>query len=147
MTHHSLYPKVLVFIQFTIIGAIVLFSTGFCSSILPVVIFMIGLLCGLLAIKHNKLGNFNIQPKLKESSQLITSGIYQYIRHPMYTSVSIMMFAFFISTPSSIEGFLFVILITVLTLKAKKEEELWLIHDKSYQEYKKRTKLFIPYLL
>jgi len=145
--NHSLYPKILVFLQFTIIGLMVLSSKNFLSSIPSVSIFIIGLLFGLLAINHNKLGNFNIQPKLKEGSKLITSGIYAYIRHPMYTSVNIMMLAFFISTPSFLEGFLFIALIFVLMLKAKREESLWLEHDEAYRYYKESTKLFIPYIL
>jgi len=145
--NHSLYPKILVFLQFTIIGLMVLSSKNFLSSIPSVSIFIIGLLFGLLAINHNKLGNFNIQPKIKEGSKLITSGIYAYIRHPMYTSVNIMMLAFFISTPSFLEGFLFIALIFVLMLKAKREESLWLEHDEAYRDYKESTKLFIPYIL
>jgi protein-S-isoprenylcysteine O-methyltransferase Ste14 len=144
---HDIYPKALVFLQFTIIGVMVLCSKNFLSSILSISIFFIGLLFGIWAINHNKLGNFNIQPKLKEGSRLITSGIYAYIRHPMYSSVIIMMLAFLISTPTLLEGFLFIALIFVLILKAKREESLWLEHNEAYRYYKESTKLFIPYIL
>jgi protein-S-isoprenylcysteine O-methyltransferase Ste14 len=125
----------------------VLFSNNFLSSPFSILLFMIGLLFGIWAIKHNKIGNFNIQPKLKEHSKLITSGIYQYIRHPMYTSVIIMMLSFFLSTPTLIEALFFVALIITLLLKAKKEESLWLKHDIEYKHYKERTKFFVPYIL
>jgi len=145
--NHPLYPKALVFLQFTIIGAMVFFSTNFFSSTISMLTFSLGLLLGIWAINHNKLGNFNIQPKLKNGSKLITSGIYGYIRHPMYSSVIIMMLAFFLTTPNLTEGLLFLSLILVLLLKAKKEESLWLQHDKEYQEYKKKTTFFIPFIL
>jgi len=146
MNEH-VYPKFLVFLQFGIIALMVFFSRGVLSSIVAVSIFLTGLLIGLWAINHNKRGNFNIQPKLKEGCQLVTTGAYNYIRHPMYTSVIIMMFAVLVSTPTLLELSFFSILIMVLVLKAKREERLWCGHDEEYIVYKKRTKLFIPYIL
>jgi len=146
MNEH-IYPKFLVFLQFGIIAIMVLFSHGVLSSIVAVSIFIVGLLIGLWAINHNKRGNFNIQPKLKEGCKLVTTGAYNYIRHPMYTSVIIMMFAVLVSTPTLLELSFFTMLIMVLVLKAKREERLWSRHDEEYISYKKRTKLFIPYIL
>ena len=146
MNEH-IYPKFLVFLQFGIIAIMVLFSHGVLSSIVAVSIFIVGLLIGLWAINHNKRGNFNIQPKLKEGCKLVTTGAYNYIRHPMYTSVIIMMFAVLVSTPTPLELSFFTMLIIVLVLKAKREERLWSRHDEEYISYKKRTKLFIPYIL
>jgi len=83
----SLYPKLLVFLQFSIIGIMVLLSHGFFSHIYALILFSLGACIGVWAINHNKLDNFNIQPKYKEGSYLVTTGIYKYIRHPMYTSV------------------------------------------------------------
>ncbi len=125
----------------------VILSKGFFSSILGVAIFIVGAIVGLWALTHNQLGNFNIQPKLREGSKLITTGIYAWVRHPMYTSVIVMMLGFLVSTVTKIEIFLWLMLIIVLLLKAKKEESLWLEHDEAYESYKKSTKLFIPYIL
>jgi protein-S-isoprenylcysteine O-methyltransferase Ste14 len=63
-------------------------------------LFSLGLILGLWALNHNKRGNFNIQPKLKDGCHLVTSGAYKYIRHPMYTSVILMMLCVFVSTPT-----------------------------------------------
>jgi len=143
----KIYPKLLVLLQFGIIGLMVLFSHGVLSSVLGIAIFLFGLILGLWAIDHNKRDNFHIQPNLKDSCQLITTGAYRYIRHPMYTSVITMMFAVLVATPTLIELLFFTTLIVVLVLKAKREEILWCGHDEAYIEYKKRTKLFIPYIL
>ena len=143
----NVYPKLLVLLQFTLIGLMVLFSHGVLSSVLGIAIFILGLIIGLWAINHNKRDNFHIQPNLKEGCQLITTGAYRYIRHPMYTSVITMMFAVLVATPTFIEFLFFIALIAVLVLKAKREEKLWCGHDESYLEYQKNTKLFIPYIL
>lgn len=143
----NVYPKLLVLLQFGLIGLMVLFSHGVLSSIIGISIFLIGLVIGLWAINHNKRDNFHIQPKLKEGCHLVTTGAYNYIRHPMYTSVILMMLGVLVSTPTLLELLLFTTLIMVLVLKAKREERLWCGHDEAYIEYKKRTKLFIPYIL
>ncbi len=141
------YPKLLVLLQFGLIGLMVLFSHSILNSVFGISIFILGLLIGLWAIDHNKRDNFNIQPNLKDGCQLITTGAYRYIRHPMYTSVITMMFAILVSTPTLIELFFFITLIAVLVMKAKREERLWCGHDEAYINYKKQTKLFIPYIL
>ena len=137
----------MVFLQFGIIGLIILLSKGFFSNLIAITIFLIGGLFGIWALTHNRLGNFYIQPKMRENAKLVTTGIYGYIRHPMYFSVIVMMLAFVTSTPTTVEIVLFISLIVVLVLKAKREEKLWLNHNKEYQRYKEQTKLFIPYVL
>jgi protein-S-isoprenylcysteine O-methyltransferase Ste14 len=57
------------------------------------------------------------------------------------------MFAVLISTPTVVEVVLFILLTIILVLKALKEESLWVDHDEAYDEYKKKSKLFIPYIL
>jgi len=141
------YPKLLVFFQFSTIFLMVLNSNGFLHSFLGVSIFIIGLLIGIWAIRHNKLGNFNIQPKMKENAKLITTGIYAYIRHPMYLSVIIMMLGFLVSSFSLSNLSLFIFLVLVLYLKAKKEEAIWCDCTEKYIEYKSKTKLILPFIL
>ncbi len=145
MTNHQLYPKLLVFLQFALIGLMLLFLQG--VSFIGILIFLIGAIVGIFALNHNKLGNFNIQPKMKENAKLITTGIYSYIRHPMYLSVLLMMLGVFVGSPSMVEAIFFILLTLVLVLKAKKEEAIWSSETQEYIEYKKRTKLFIPFIL
>jgi protein-S-isoprenylcysteine O-methyltransferase Ste14 len=58
-----------------------------------------------------------------------------------------MMLGIVISTPTLLEVAMFLALIATLTLKARREERLWCEHNPDYLAYKKRTKLFLPYLL
>jgi len=141
------YPNILVALQFGIIGLMVIFAHNFFATFYSLVVFVFGLAVGIWALQHNRLGNFNIQPILRENCQLVTTGIYRYIRHPMYLSVIIMMFSIVLSTPTVVEVLLFATLIMVLTLKATKEESLWCGHNRDYVEYRKRSKLFIPFIL
>jgi protein-S-isoprenylcysteine O-methyltransferase Ste14 len=147
MKYNNYYPQLLVTLQFGIIGVMVLLSKGFFSNLIAIFIFIVGALLGIWALNHNRLGNFNIQPRMRENAKLITTGIYGYIRHPMYLSVIIMMLAFAICSPTIIEIILLIGLIIVLVLKAKREEKLWLNHSEAYEKYKEQTKLFIPYIL
>jgi len=147
MTQHPHYPKILVFLQFGLIGLMLLFSTGIFSSLVGLGIFFVGLVVGIFALLQNRLGNFNIQPKMKENAKLITTGIYAYVRHPMYLSLILMMLGVWVSSPTFLETLFMLLLILTLLLKAKKEESIWLQENEAYVAYKKRSKLLLPFIL
>ena len=141
------YPNILVALQFGIIAIMILLSHNFFKTLYPMAIFSFGAVLGVWALMHNRVGNFNIQPKLKENSILVTTGVYGYIRHPMYSSVVLMTFALMVTNATLLNVLLFLALIIVLLLKAKREETLWCDHDEAYIAYKKRSKFFIPFLV
>ena len=141
------YPQTLVVLQFLNMGLMVLFSREFLYDGVAIAIFILGFAIGIWALMHNTLGNFNIQPKLKKDAQLITTGIYAYIRHPMYTSVVTMMLGILISTPTWYEAIFFTLLLFTLYLKAKREEKLLLQAFIQYSAYKKNTKYLVPFIL
>ena len=141
------YPKLLVFVQFTLMGLIALLSNGFFVSLLSILIFTLGVGLGTWALLYNKIGNFNIQPKMKVNSILVTTGIYAFVRHPMYLSVIVMSFSFLFSSGTLFQILLFITLVGVLFLKAKREESLWMEKSDEYEAYRARTKLFLPFIL
>ena len=142
----NFYSKLLVLLQFGIIGVMLLLAE-YRFDLLAVIVFLLGVLVGIWAITHNQLGNFNIEPELKENCQLITTGIYRWIRHPMYASVTLMMLGVTLMDPKAAMWLLWLFLINVLLLKAQREESLWLSHDPCYLAYRTNTKYFIPYIL
>ncbi len=147
--NNTIYPKLLVFLQFGFITLMIVslkLSNDVFKTIYSLSVFLIGFYMGVWALKHNQPGNFHVQPKLKNNAKLITTGIYKYIRHPMYFSVILMMFSVLLYTPSFEEMSLFVLLIFTLMLKVKREEGLWIKYNKNYLSYKKRTKLMVPFL-
>ena len=141
------YSKFLVALQFGTIG-IMLLLAHYHFTFAAATVFFAGVITGIWALTHNKLGNFNIEPELKENCRLVTTGIYRWIRHPMYASVTLMMLGIVLTDPGAlILWYLWLFLIVVLLLKAKREESLWLSHDPCYLDYRQNTKYFIPYIL
>lgn len=86
----------------------------------------------------------NASPIPNSSAKLVTSGVYAYIRHPIYSSFIQMSFgiAFLIGTSGSI-----VIAITSLIFyyfKSGYEEKLLIQKYPDYNPYKERTGRFMP---
>ena len=141
-----MYSRSLVFAQFFLIGMMVIFSRGIFSSWLGMLVLLGGVLFGLWTIQHNRLGNFNIRPELKDGCALITTGPYRFVRHPMYTSVLFMSLGLAISTPIYLEWSSFLLLGLVLALKALREERLWCEENAAYHDYMMQSKRFIPFI-
>ncbi len=141
-----MYSRSLVFAQFFLIGMMVIGSCGILTSWWGLGILVVGVIFGLWTIQHNRLGNFNIRPELKEDCELITSGPYHFVRHPMYTSVLLMTLGLMVATPTYLEVSSFLLLGLVLALKAIREERLWCMDNPVYKDYMQQTKRFIPYL-
>ena len=81
---------ILVSIQFILLGLLLLpYEVVYLSygTYFSLTCNALALGLALWTFKHNRLGNFNIIPDIKEGCQLITSGPYAYIRHPMYSAV------------------------------------------------------------
>lgn len=109
-------------------------------------IVAVGVIVGLFALKEHKSGNFNIRPDIKENCELVTSGIYMYVRHPMYLAVLIITFGLAVMYASKYEFILFVMLVITLLAKLFYEESLWKCHDPKYIEYIQKTKRLIPFV-
>ncbi len=137
-----LYSYILVSIQFLSLGAMVFFDYSLLKDPFALTLLIIGLGVGLYAIYCNK--KFNIIPEINEEACLVTHGIYRYVRHPMYFSLLVAFFGFFL-LGSLVTKALYIILIIVLYLKARKEERLWHCKDDAYADYKRQTKMFIPF--
>jgi len=139
--------KILVFLQFFIIFLMLLSflePTHYLWSGLAICIA--GVIIGLVAINTHERGNFNIRPDIKEHCELVTHGIYAYIRHPMYLSVLTMMFGVMLIYLSWYEIILYIGLLVVMLTKLFYEESLWQCHTVAYEEYKNRTKRLLPYI-
>jgi protein-S-isoprenylcysteine O-methyltransferase Ste14 len=143
----KLYSYALVGMQFICIISLVMQGPSILTQPFSLVVFSIGASVGVYAIWHNQTHNFNIIPEIKESAELITTGAYAYVRHPMYFSVLLMMLGFLCAAPSMLNATVYGLLIGVLFLKAHKEEKLWLKKCEEYHAYKVKTKSIIPFVL
>ena len=143
----SLYARILVAFQFLLIGVLVLAPLfAFCFSPFGVLTLVAGAVVGLSALYAHKRGNWRILPELQEGCELVTHGIYRYVRHPMYVSVQLMGAGLVMLNRHTFMWLVWGALAVVLYLKARREETLWCGHDPRYEAYRARVKRFIPYL-
>lgn len=84
--------------------------------------------------------------QIKKQQELVTYGIYQYIRHPIYTGVFLMLFGAEVITQSYLI-LLYVFILVGMYWQAKREEEILLEHfGKAYESYIKTSKMFVPFV-
>ena len=146
---------VLFMINFRFLGRLGIPRDKLAISLLPHtivlnIIILILLGTGLMAAitaRRTLARNWSGAVALKEDHELITAGLYQYIRHPIYTGMLLMILgtALSFATLGACIGFL-IILMGVL-LKLKQEEALLTKHfAQDYLSYKKRTRTLIPFI-
>jgi protein-S-isoprenylcysteine O-methyltransferase Ste14 len=83
----------------------------------------------------------------EKTTTLVTTGIYQYIRHPLYSSLFLLTWGVFFKFPS-VPGTLLALISTwflIATAKAD-ERECTAFFGAPYQAYMLKTKRFIPYV-
>jgi protein-S-isoprenylcysteine O-methyltransferase Ste14 len=84
----------------------------------------------------------------EKTTTLVTSGIYKYIRHPLYSSLFLLTWGIFFKSPSLLAGILSGVSTLFLLLTAKVDEaECIHFFGKQYSDYMKQTKMFVPYVL
>ncbi len=115
-------------------------------NVYSLALLTLSLVIGLTALINMKLSNLNILPSLKNNHQLVTTGIYGYIRHPMYTSVILLCFGLLLTNLSIVNQLVMLILVIDLILKSSHEEKLLLTRFANYQDYKNKTARFLPFV-
>ena len=102
---------------------------------------------GLWALLANRPGNFNIRPTPHAQGTLVAHGPYRWIRHPMYTAVSLLGMACALALGSVLGWLLWLVLSLVLLAKALLEERWMTALHPAYADYRARTRRFIPFIL
>ncbi len=121
---------------------LVLQLTGF-SAIL------VATLIGVVA-RHNIGANWShaAEYQIKKGHQLVDTGVYRYIRHPIYSSITLSILGTELLVGSQLFFVFMVALPLVSYLQAKQEEALLLkTFGQSYKKYMHKTKMFVPYLV
>ena len=107
---------------------------------------MISTVTALWIFTHNKVGNFNIVPEIRKDANLIITGPYRFVRHPMYSSLILFMLGVVLWRFSWLNIIFLIVMSTAVFIKAYREEKLWSRKDSEYIEYKERTKMVIPFV-
>ena len=84
----------------------------------------------------------------ERTSQLVTSGIFRYIRHPLYASLLLLAWGVACKQPNVPSIALALLASLMLWLTAKRDEaECLLQFGEAYGDYMQRSKMFIPWLI
>ncbi len=93
-----------------------------------------------------RLGNFNIQPEVR-ASELVQSGIYRWLRNPMYLGLLLFFLPTTLLNPDVYSMVTYLLLIIVLILKIFSEEQLLLAKfGEEYSHYKSRSSRLLPFI-
>lgn len=98
---------------------------------------------------HSDLGRqWSVTLELRESHQLITSGVYRHVRHPMYSAFFLWAIAQALLLPNLVGGFAGLVGFGTLYLFRVGEEEAMMreAFGAQYDAYCARTKRVIPFL-
>ena len=83
----------------------------------------------------------------EKTTALVTTGIYAYIRHPLYSSLLLLTWGIFFKVPSLPGGALTLVATTFLVATARADEQECIqFFGKEYKAYIQKTKRFIPFL-
>jgi len=83
----------------------------------------------------------------ESTGSLVTTGIYRYIRHPMYSSLLFLTWGAVLKSMTMVSALLGVAASLALTATAKSEENENLARfGEQYREYMTRTHRFVPFL-
>jgi protein-S-isoprenylcysteine O-methyltransferase Ste14 len=127
-------------------------SLDFAALPLPLWLQIFGVIIGIAALLlfiwvHRHLGkNFSINLKIFSEQQLVDTGPYRQVRHPMYTAFYLLHIAAFLITANWFIGVTWISGLTVIIfLRIKREEKMMLeIFGSRYRSYMQRTGRFLP---
>jgi len=84
----------------------------------------------------------------ENTSLLVKSGIYHYIRHPLYLSIFLLGTGVVLKDPGRLQVLLGIINLVAIWFTARiEEQEMIAKFGDEYNEYMRESKMFIPFLL
>jgi protein-S-isoprenylcysteine O-methyltransferase Ste14 len=141
--------RLLVTIQFLLIGGVALITSddifpksqvaNYVGWSLEIIGFAV-VIFGFRSLGSSLTAN----PVPLESAKLVTKGIYQKVRHPIYLGLILATLGMVIANGSGIKFIFWVPLVVLLTLKVRFEEDLLIAKYPDYKKYKEQVPAFIP---
>ena len=86
--------------------------------------------------------------KFENTTQVITSGAYRFIRHPLYASLLLAGFGSWLKSPLSLIPFCLMLVNSLALYLTARTDEREMIgrFGQAYLDYMKRSKMFIPFI-
>lgn len=121
-------------------------QTGFTAKVIGSLIVIIGLsLCRLAQVTIGKSWRVGIDENAKPG--LVTKGIYSLIRNPTYSGLYLLCAGVFIILPSVLVSYWILVFVIMMEFQVRCEEEyLESQYGSEFQEYKTKTKRYIPFV-
>lgn len=147
MNSDRIKSSILVSIQLACILLILASGPPLAVNHLLLVIEITGIALGVWSLAVMGRKNLNIAPTVRDGAQLIIKGPYRFIRHPMYASVLLTIWAVIIDRFTLLRLIVGLILTADLIIKMLYEEGILKRHFRDYPAYMERTKRIIPFIL
>ena len=91
--------------------------------------------------------NWSAEPSIKVGHQLVQTGPYRWVRHPIYSGLVLALLGTFIGTGRVRTAALLGFAVLVIVLKIRIEESLMMRQfPDEYPDYRKRTQALVPFL-
>jgi protein-S-isoprenylcysteine O-methyltransferase Ste14 len=103
-------------------------------------------IAGMLWVHASLSKHFSRGLEIREDHTLVTTGPYRWVRHPMYTIVTLLFVAIFLLTANWFIGLGgMAISLTVILSRTPREEDMLIeAFGDTYREYMRRTPRYIP---
>lgn len=103
----------------------------------------------MFRVTHKQLGrNWSVTLATRQDHKLVTSGLYAWVRHPMYSSFLLLALAQLLLLPNWIAGPIGLVSVAILfAFRVGREEALMVeTFGEEYRAYMRRTARIVPYL-
>ena len=88
--------------------------------------------------------NLSIFPTPKKDGELIMSGLFKYVRHPIYTGILMTAFFYSLYSNSGYRLIISLLLVILFYYKSNYEEKALLLKFPAYKSYRASTGRFFP---
>ena len=110
----------------------------------------LAIICGAIGIivAMRQLGDaLTAMPESKPEASLVTSGLYKYVRHPIYSFLILAGLGITLTKSSFLSAATFITLVVLLNFKYRYEDALLRSKWQQAEEYQRRTPAVFPRLL
>jgi protein-S-isoprenylcysteine O-methyltransferase Ste14 len=121
------------------------------SSVLAVLgVLCLAAACWVFLRSHAELGrNWSISLEMRSNHRLVQTGVYRFVRHPMYSSSFLLGLAQFLLLPNWVGGGAGLVGAFILYIFRFRREETMMIENfgDEYRVYMRQTKRLVPWII